>query len=399
MRLLSRRGKSLPWVAICSAGMAVVIAGCSAPARLDPVPSPIAGDIPFLNIENARFIGDSDVALKEELRRALTLPHGFGTTKAAAPSFLAISGGGVEGAFGAGLLVGWSEHGDRPQFSIVTGTSAGALMAPFAFLGPEFDWALEKMYTSVTEDEIATKRFIAAALGADALMDSAPLYRTITKYVDDRILQRIAEEYRRGRLLLISTANLDVGKLVIWNIGAIAASDNPQRLEIVRKIIFASTAVPGVFPPVMIDIMVGKVRHEEMHVDGGTISQVFLYPSALELNKIMPARKNSVLAAAYIIRNGRITLPPGKIERQLPAIAQRAIATMLTSNGVGDLYRIYATTQRDHIGYNLAYIGEEFREFADGPFDRMYMAKLFDYGRSRGHQGYAWQHNPPDFSH
>ena len=399
MRLLSRHGKSLAVVAICSAGMAVVIGGCSAPARLDPVPSPIAGDIPFLNIESARFIGDNDVALKEELRRALTLSHRHGTTRAAPPSFLAISGGGVEGAFGAGLLVGWSEHGDRPQFSIVTGTSAGALVAPFVFLGREFDWALEKMYTSVTEEEIATKRFIVAALGTDALMDSTPLLRTITKYLDARILQRIAEEYRRGRLLLISTANLDVGKLVIWNIGAIAASDNPQRLEIVQKIILASTAVPGVFPPVMIDIMVGKTKHEEMHVDGGTISQVFLYPSALELNKIMAARKNSVVAEAYIIRNGRVTLPPGKIERQLPAIAQRAIATMLTSNGVGDLYRIYATTQRDHIGYNLAFIEEEFREFADGPFDRVYMTKLFDYGRSRGRQGYAWQHNPPDFSH
>src|SRR5262245_26851037 len=166
----------------------------------------------------------NDVALKEELRRALTLSHRHGTTRAAPPSFLAISGGGVEGAFGAGLLVGWSEHGDRPQFSIVTGTSAFALVAPLVFLGREFDWALEKMYTSVTEEEIATKRFIVAALGTDALMDSTPLLRTITKYLDARILQRIAEEYRRGRLLLISTANLDVGKLVIWNIGTIAAS-------------------------------------------------------------------------------------------------------------------------------------------------------------------------------
>jgi predicted acylesterase/phospholipase RssA len=397
LRLLSRHGKYLAVVAICCAGMAV-IDGCSAPARLDPVPSAIARDVPFLNIENARFFGDNDAGLKEGLRKALTIPQRHSTTSAL-PRLLAISGGGVEGAFGAGLLVGWSEHGDRPQFNVVTGTSAGALVAPFVFLGREFDWALEKMYTSVTEEEIATKRFIVAALGTDALMDSAPLYRTITKYLDAHILQRIAEEYRGGRLLLISTANLDVGKLVIWNIGAIAASDNPQRLEIVQKIILASTAVPGVFPPVMIDIMVGKAKHEEMHVDGGTISQVFLYPSALELNKFTTVPKNSVVAAAYIIRNGRVTMPPGKIERQLPAIAERAITTMLTSNGVGDLYRIYATTQRDHIAYNLAYIGEEFREFADGPFDRVYMTKLFDYGRARGRQGYAWQQQPPDFSH
>ena len=177
-----------------------------------------------------------------------------GATKSVTPSLLAISGGGEEGAFGAGLLVGWSEHGGRPQFNIVTGTSAGALAAPFAFLGSDFDWALERMYTTTIEQDVATKRFLVEAVTGDALMDSAPLYRMITRYIDDRILGRIAEEYGKGRLLLISTTNLDLGKLVIWNIGAIAASDHPRRLEVVRKIILASAAVPGIFPPVMIDI-------------------------------------------------------------------------------------------------------------------------------------------------
>ena len=295
-------------------------------------------------------------------------------------------------------MVGWSEHGGRPQFNIVTGTSAGALAAPFAFLGSDFDWALERMYTTTIEQDVATKRFLVAAVNGDALMDSAPLYRMITRYIDDRILGRIAEEYGKGRLLLISTTNLDLGKLVIWNIGAIAASDHPRRLEVVRKIILASAAVPGIFPPVMIDIMVGKAKHDEMHVDGGTISQVFLYPPALELTKVVSPAKKGVRAAAYIIRNGRVTPPPGKVERLLPAIAERAIETMITSNGVGDLYRIYTTTQRDQIGYHLAFIGDEFKEFADAPFDRAYMVKLFDYGRSNGRKGYAWQRVPPGFS-
>ena len=143
--------------------------------------------------------------------------------------------------------------------------------------------------------------------------------------------------------------------------------------------------------------MVGKVKHDEMHVDGGTISQVFLYPPALELtSSCLPPK--GVRAAAYIIRNGRVTPTPGEVERRLPAIAERAIKTMITSNGVGDLYRIYTTTQRDQIGYHLAFIGDEFKEFADAPFDREYMVKLFDYGRSNGRQGYAWQRVPPGFS-
>lgn len=379
-------------------GAALGLNGCGTPARLDAVPSPIAGDIPFLDIKYARFVGDNDAALEEEIRRALAPSSKQSTAKTVTPSLLAISGGGVEGAFGAGLLVGWSEHGGRPQFSIVTGTSAGALAAPFAFLGSDYDRALERIYTTTSEQEVATQRLLVAAVNSDALLDSKPLHRTIAKYIDNRILDKIANEYRKGRLLLISTTNLDLGKLVIWNIGAIAASGHPQRLELIRKVILASTAVPGVFPPVMIEVPVGNTKHDEMHVDGGTISQVFLYPPALNVSKIIARPKGSVRATAYIIRNGRVTPPPGKVERQLPAIAERAIAAMITSNGVGDLYRIYATTQRDRIGYNLAFIGDEFREFADGPFDKTYMAKLFDYGRSHAKEGYAWQQVPPGFS-
>ena len=58
--------------------------------------------------------------------------------------FLAISGGGDDGAFGAGLLAGWSARGDRPVFGLVTGVSTGALSAPFAFLGGEYDAKLKQ---------------------------------------------------------------------------------------------------------------------------------------------------------------------------------------------------------------------------------------------------------------
>jgi predicted acylesterase/phospholipase RssA len=136
------------------------------------------------------------------------------------------------------------------------------------------------MYTTTDAADVATKRYLVTAVTNDALMDNAPLYRTITKYLDDRTLERIAEEYGKGHFLLICTTNLNVGKLVIWNIGAIAASDHPRRFELIRKIILASAAVPGLFPPVMIDVVLDKTRHQEMHVDGGTISQVFLYPAA-----------------------------------------------------------------------------------------------------------------------
>ena len=140
-------------------------------------------------------------------------------------------------------------------------------------------------------------------------MDNTSLAQSINKYLDRNILDRIADEYEKGRLLLISTANLDTGKLVIWNVGAIAASGHPRRLELVRKILLASAAIPGVFPPVMIDVTLDDAKHQEMHVDGGTVSQVFLYPPSLHLGTILQ-RDNSTRPAAYIIRNGRTSPTP-----------------------------------------------------------------------------------------
>lgn len=227
--------------------------------------------------------------------------------------------------------------------------------------------------------------------------DSAPLERSIAKYFDGRILQLIAEEYAKGRLLLISTTNLDTGKLVIWNIGAIAASDRPRRLELVRKIILAATAVPGMFPPVMLDVLLDDKRHQEMHVDGGTVSQIFLYPPSLSLNTVLPIRKDGGRPTAYIIRNGRVAPSAENVERRTLAIAGRAIETMIASNGVGDLYRIYTVARRDRLDFKLALIEQNFTEPYTRAFDSRYMRRLFAYGRMKGQEGYGWHDAPPGF--
>jgi len=365
------------------------LAGCGANARLNALPSG-SGVVSFVRIDNARFDGDDGEALKQEIWESLTREW-----PRLSNNLLALSGGQEDGAFGAGLLVGWSQRGDRPTFKIVTGTSTGALAAPFAFLGREYDWALQKIYTQTRpNDVIAGTRFLLSAVNNEALMDNGPLAQSINKYLDMRILDRIAKEYEKGRLLLISTTNLDTGKLAIWNIGAIAASGHPRRLELVRKVVLASAAVPGLFPPVMIDVVLDKTKHQEMHVDGGTISQVFLYPPSLQLGNIL-RRENADPPRAYIIRNGRASPTPENVERKTLAIAGRAIETMIASNGVGDLYRIYTTAQRDGIDFNLALIGEDFKQPYSGPFDSAYMAKLFDYGWHKGRAGYAWQKVPP----
>ena len=371
---------------------AVGLAGCGTPPRLDALPAN-AGVVSFLRITNARFDGDDGEALKQEIWQSLTREW-----PRLSNDMLALSGGGEDGAFGAGLLVGWSEHGDRPQFKIVTGTSTGALAAPFAFLGSEYDEALKKIYTETHANEVvASKRSLLSAVNNDAMMDNGPLTHSIAKNLDLKILERIASEYEKGRLLLIATTNLDTGRLVIWNVGAIAASSHPRRLELVRRIMLASAAIPGLFPPVMIDVLLDQAKHQEMHVDGGTVSQVFLYPPSLRLGHILQ-RDDAPRPTAYIIRNGRATPPPENVERKTLAIAGRAIETMITSNGVGDLYRIYTTTQRDHIDFNLALIGDDFKLPHTTPFDRSYMAELFAHGLRLGRAGYPWQKVPPGYA-
>jgi predicted acylesterase/phospholipase RssA len=381
----------------CIVAAQLMLAGCASD-RYSAVPSALAGDLTFAQVENARFAGEDVAAMRVEVERAFARRRSHAGS-ASPVTYLALSAGQEDGAFGAGLLVGWSRHGGRPEFQIVTGTSTGALAAPFAFLGPEFDWALEAMYTKTGVDDIVDARYLVAAVNNDALMDTEPLARTIAKYLSQRVLQRIAEEYGKGRLLLISTTNLDSGKLVIWNIGAIAASENPDRLELVRKIILASAAVPGLFPPVMIDATLKDGRHQEMHVDGGTVSQMFIYPPSLDMAAIIKSSaKRKERPAAYIIRNGRVSPQPEEVERGTLQIAGRAITTMIASNAVGELYRIYTTTQRDQIDFKLALIEDDFTEPYKRQFDHGYMSKLFAYGLAKGIAGYAWQTVPPGYA-
>ena len=309
-------------------------------------------------------------------------------------NYLAISGGGDNGAFGAGILVGWSEHGKRPMFKGVTGVSAGALLAPFAFVGPEYDPALTEIVTTIDQKNVFESRPIIAAIGSDAMADTTPLGNLIARYVDERVVANIAREYGRGRLLFIATTNLDAGQSVVWNIGAIAQSGRPDAIGLIRKILLASAAIPAMFPPVMFDVTYGGTAHQEMHVDGGAIAQAFLYPPSIAVSKlggIGPKRART----AYIIRNGKLRVEAAQTERRTLSIATRAVSTLTASSGVGDLYRIYTTTKRDGVQFRLAFIEDDFKESHESEFDRAYMNRLFEYARAKARTGYPWRRAPP----
>jgi hypothetical protein len=371
-------------------------------AQLDRLPAVAVADTGLASvagISNARFLS-GDTAGMASFGRGLHERETRYYASLGRPippeSLLAISGGGDNGAFGAGMLVGWSEHGTRPSFKIVTGISTGALIAPLAFVGREYDPLVADMYTTIDQTDIFLKRPIVEGFLSDALADSTPLQRLLAKYVDDGLVERIAEESRHGRALVVITTNLDAGVPVIWNIGAIAESGRPEAIGLIRKILLASASVPGFFPPVMFDVAVNGVAHQEMHVDGGASMQTFLYPAALQVRKI-PNDGGTRPRTAYVIRNGRLTQSWDEVARSTPAIATRAVATLTTNSGVGDLYRIYALAKRDGVRVQLAYIEDDFEQPHPGEFDRQYMTKLFEYARAKARAGYPWRAAPPGF--
>jgi hypothetical protein len=380
------------------------VCGCATLERLPAVTYAQAKQTDILDIPDARFyVSESkqiiDLAIKASERRNQT--RGTSTNR----YFLAISGGGDDGAFGAGLLIGWSDRGDRPVFDVVTGVSTGSLSAPFVFLGQKYDAQLKEIYTQTTANDIFVRRpAVFAAVASDAVSDSAPLRNMIARYLDHSMIQRIAEEYGKGRLLFILTTNLDQGRPVIWNIGAIAASGSPKAQDLIIDVLLASASIPAVFPPVMLDVTVDGVRHQEMHVDGGTVAQAFLYPPSFSLRSAAARAgvnektlRASRKRAAFVIRNGRFTRPEETVKLQTIAIAKEALSTMITSSGVNDTYRMYLLARRDGVDFNLASIGDDFDVPYKGPFDKDYMQSLFAYGYQKGRGGYPWQKAPPGY--
>ena len=264
-------------------GASLALSGCALPQRSPALTAAQSEHVLVLGLPNARFMLSDVPQLQQEFvaaaRREIADRRGAGLEGPLPPAeVLAISGGGDDGAFGAGLLVGWTARGDRPTFRAVTGVSTGALSAPFAFLGPDYDPQLKAVYTETTARSIFRPRGALAAIFQDAMGDTAPLRNTVTRLVDDTMITRIAQEYAKGRLLLIMTTNLDVGQPCLWNVGAIAASGNPGARDLIIKILMASSAIPALFPPVMIDLNVDGQPRQEMHVDGGVFAQAFLYP-------------------------------------------------------------------------------------------------------------------------
>jgi predicted patatin/cPLA2 family phospholipase len=352
-----------------------LLAGCSVLPRLRAVPSKDAANVKVIGLSDIRYLGDEITpSIIEDARssygRELSEWRNSGHTGPLPPAdYLAISGGGEDGAFGAGLLVGWTAAGTRPSFKLVTGISTGALIAPFAFLGPRHDPGLREIYTRISAKNIFESRNYISAFLTDALASTAPLRQTIARYLNESMLDEIAAEHVRGRLLLIGTTDLDRGRPVVWNYGKLAASGAPGSLKLMQDILIASAAIPGAFPPVLIDVEVDGKRYQEMHADGGASTQVFVYPPSLQVAR--QARQSRIIRERhlYIIRSAKLEPEWVEVRRRTLPIIRRALSSLIQTQGIGDLYRIYVAADRDRIDFNLASIPEGFNEELKEPFD------------------------------
>jgi len=333
--------------------------------------------------------------------------------------YLVVSSGGDDGAFGAGLLTGWTAAGTRPEFDLVTGVSTGALIAPLAFLGPEYDDRLREVYTRHPGGDMVERRGILEALSGDAAFDTAPLRRLIDHYIGEEEVARIAVEGRKGRRLLVVTTNLDAARPVIWDLTKIAASGAPDARQLIGDVILASCSVPGLFRPVLLDVAAGGERHDELHVDGGVTSQFFVGPSGYDWERAAARLGVQGRPQVYVIRNARlhpireaarnnlertiaaVSRNPGgrpewkEVELKMSPIIRRSLASMAREPGIDEAYRRYVTAYGVVLDFNFARIPDNLDLDPAEFIDLDYMRELFARGYELARAGYPWIRGVP----
>ena len=315
---------------------------------------------------------------------------------------LALSGGGSNGAFGAGILNGWTQAGTRPDFKIVTGISTGALIAPFAFLGSRYDEQLKTVYTTTrTRDILERLNIFRIIFQGEAFAHTTPLKRLIEIHFDTDFLKAVAVAHAQGRRLYVGTTHMDAQAMVVWNMGAIANSGHPDALKLFREVILASSSIPAAFPPVFIKVEVDGQHYDEMHTDGGTVTQVFFHWGTMDLSAAAQTagrtQRDGYRGTLYVIRNGKLGPEPEQVKRRLPEISGRAISTLIKFAAFNALNRIHGSTDATHLGFRYAAIPDDFESKADEVFDPEEMKRLFELGYELGSTGSAWRDTPPGY--
>ncbi|MDR3372404.1 MAG: patatin-like phospholipase family protein [Ancalomicrobiaceae bacterium] len=383
--LLTRAG-----LGICGVFGLALLAACAGMPR---TPFTEADQIAAVPIRpgSLRFWADSKISAFQNEGRLAVAQEGQPFT------YLALSGGGGGGAFGAGILNGWTESGKRPEFTVVSGVSVGALIAPFAFLGSAYDGRLKEIYTNGDAERLISRPDPIGAIFGSGLFGHGELRRLISRYIDEEMLEAIAREDRKGRRLLVVTTNLDAQRAMIWDLGAIAVIGGPKAFKLFGDVLAASASVPVIFAPQLIDTEVFGRRFQEMHVDGSISVPVFTLPdSYLHGGKTMTSRR--ARPDIYIIENGRIEAGFSVVPNQSEAIAAQSFSTMNRVGVQAVVAQTYKTAKKDGIGFHLAYVGRDFPEIGGTGFETDTMRRLYSYGYAKARDGAFWSTEPPQIA-
>jgi hypothetical protein len=347
-------------------------------------------------IPNARFwVDGGDAELREFLKgSALTSAIEFTGTF----DVLAISGGAYDGAYGAGVINGWTASGNRPKFAIVTGVSAGALIAPLAFLGPDYDAEIAEAFSGGVAQVLGDLGGVFALLGPSDLRRNS-LVDLVDKFLTPKIIAAIAAEQGRGRRLFIVTTNLDAQRGVVWDMGAIAASGHPDARELFRDVLVASASIPGIFGPTFIEVEANGHRFREMHVDGGATTQVFILPDVVLATGMGIAAPKRAPTHIWVIMNNHVTPQFEVVEAGLLPTVSRSFSTLIKSSAKQTLFGTASFVGRNRL--NLTFIDSGFDNWrAAHPevkpgFNTPYMQALYRYGYTKAHSGRLWTHDVP----
>ncbi len=314
--------------------------------------------------------------------------------KGGALTYLALSGGGGGGAYGAGILNGWTQSGSRPEFSVVSGVSTGALIAPFAYLGPGYDGVLAKVYTDGEFEEVLKAPDPIGAFFGAGLYGHGRLRRLIERHMSEDFIRSIAREDEKGRRLLVITTNLDSLHPIIWDMGAIARNGSPHAYRLFRDVIAASASVPAVFSPMLIDVEADGRKFQEMHVDGSVTSPVFTLPQSLLFGEATAVRRGPH-PRMYILVNSYVEPTFEVVPDETAQIAARSFSATTRANMKAILVETYHVARQAGVAYNLTYIDKSVPESDGTGFETAYLRRLYQIGYDKARSGAFWETKPP----
>lgn len=309
-----------------------------------------------------------------------------------ARTYLALSGGGADGAYGVGVLNGWTAAGTRPTFSVVSGVSTGGLIAPFAFLGSQYDDTLREVYTSGIASSLLDDPSIIRVLFGSGLFGNKRLRELVARYVGPEILAAVAREHARGRKLLVVTTDLDTQRTVVWDMGKIAAVGSPEALRLFRDVMAASASIPLVFPPILIEAEGQGRRFQEMHVDGGVTAPVLTLPDALLFQGRLPGNSRMNI---YILVNKKLERTFELVSNSTLDVASRSLSSITQSQTRSVIFSTYDFAKRNRWGFHLSYIERDYPAQPSEGFDTAYMRALYQYGYEKAASSRAWTSTLP----